>query len=63
MLWVTERIESCHTDLPSDLNDGSQRLGGIAHSPGILRQHIAGSRLLWCVETQACASQQPTVAA
>ncbi len=63
MLWVTERIEPRHTDLPSDPNDGSKRLSGIAHSPGILRKHIAGGRLLWSVETQACASQQPTVAA
>jgi hypothetical protein len=63
MLWMTESVEPYYSDLASHVDDRSQSLGGIALSPPVFRQHIAGDSQVGFFESETRASQEPPVSA
>jgi len=63
MLWMTESVEPCDSDLASHVDDRAQRLGRIALAPRVFRQHIAGDSQVGFFESETRASQEPPVAA
>src|SRR3954469_15662174 len=57
-LGMAQGVEPLHPESRGEITHRRQGLGGIANAPRVMREHVAGCRVFWRVETEAGAAKQ-----